>query len=311
MRPHWKNCALKDDTEIAAIDKMEDEITPVSDNISKIRGLISTFELCHHKAEQWAMNIIQAIGEGKTTKGLGTRQHGEPHPAEREWQNVVGILQAWCAGSKSSSEFLSGIGKRSPLKEWQVGRVIDKIRSLIHFPWSVEDPSSQYVWLLLDSREYDCSYLKKCPDYYKEHEDFWLKTVKTIIKDPEELTLGLAIDLLFPCSYRFSENLKIVLDAIGGNLKPAKPFAACARNIGLTPIRGRMNIVSNTLNSFINDTRSAKNIDKDLLKILGNATKENKWLAASLDKTIRLQRDPSEDMKKVTAISLPDWIKEE
>ena len=101
----------------------------------------------------------------------------------------------------------------------------------------------------------------------KEHEDFWLSTVHTIIHDTEsgnntELSLATAIDMLWPCHWNFTENLKIVLGAIGGDLYPGKPFAACGRNISSLPIRGRMEILSNTLKVFT----AARNRIKKLMK---------------------------------------------
>jgi hypothetical protein len=46
--------------------------------------------------------------------------------------------------------------------------------------------------------------------------------------DSGDFLLGLAIDLLWTGHWNFVENLQIVLEVIGGNLKPEKPFAACA-----------------------------------------------------------------------------------
>lgn len=82
----WRNCALHPDSEIMAIDEMEDRIAPVGASVSKIRDLISSLELCHHKAERWVEEIIRAIGVGESTKGLGTRSPGQQHPSETVWQ---------------------------------------------------------------------------------------------------------------------------------------------------------------------------------------------------------------------------------
>ena len=71
------------------IDRLEDELSPLPESIRRIRRLISTLELCHHNAERWVTNIIEAIGEGDTSKGLGTRTAGELHPAERDWMNAL------------------------------------------------------------------------------------------------------------------------------------------------------------------------------------------------------------------------------
>lgn len=130
-RSWWRNCALEADAEILKIDGMEDEIAPLGPSVPRIRELISTLELCHHKAERWVLNIIEAIGRGETNKGLGTRSSGRHHAVERVWQDAYAALSAWCAGRPSggldfsvgpvaASGMLAGLGERSPLKEWQV-----------------------------------------------------------------------------------------------------------------------------------------------------------------------------------------------
>jgi hypothetical protein len=325
FRPWWRNCALEADSEILAIDRIEDHIAPIGANVSKIRELISSLELCHHKAERWVSNIIEAIGTGETKKGLGTRSPGQQHPTEKAWQNACAALSAWVAGCPGASidltidtvpasRILAYLGERSPLKEWQVQRVIEKIRSSIHWPQSLDDPTAQYAWILLSGGEYESAYLNQCPEYYKEHEDFWLRTVRKIIHDTEngdeaDLSLGLAIDMLWPCHWNFVENFQIVLEAIGGRLNPEKAFAACGRNITLLPIRRRMEIVSNTLKIFCDDPESNQQMDKDLLAMLGKPTEVKKWLAVSLDKTIRLQLSPPADLRAMSALAGPDWIK--
>lgn len=325
LRQWWRNCAVEADSEIYDIDRMEDRIASLDPDISKIRELISTLELCHHKADRWVKNISEAIGAGKTQKGLGTRLPGLQHPTEKIWQNACAALQAWSAGCPSSkvdldidnipaSQFLDGLGERSPLKEWQVQRVIEKIRSAIHWPQPVDDPTSQYVWILLSGGEYEAFYRNDCPQHYKEHEEFWLETVKTIIHDTErekkaELSLGLAIDMLMPCHWAFVSNLQLVLEAIGGKLDPEKPFAACGRNINLLPIRKRMETISRTLRAFYSDKQIDKEVDGEILAQLGEPTETKIWLAASLDKTIRLQLDPPAELGAISALEGPDWIK--
>jgi hypothetical protein len=314
------------DSEILAIDGLEDRIAPLDSEVAGIRELISTLELCHHKAERWVENIIEAIGAGETSKGLGTRSMSAPHPAEKAWLNSCAALAAWCAGCPSAQvdlvvdtvpapELLAGLGERSPLKEWQVQRVIEKIRSAIGWPRSLEDPTAQYVWILMGGGEYELDYRNECPAHYEEHEDFWQKTARTIVHDsengdPAELSLGLAIDMLMPCHWGFVENLRIVLEAIGGKLEPDRPFAACGRNISVTPIRARMEVVSDTLEVFCGDARAGRGIDGDLLALLGEPTEAKIWLAASLDKTIRLQLSPPAELRAMSALAGPGWIKE-
>jgi len=327
-RSWWRNCAIEVDSEMLGIDRMEDHITPIGPNVSKIRELISCLELCHHKAEQWVYNIIEAIGAGETKKGLGTRSPGQFHPAEKTWQNTCAALSAWCAGCPGSSvnlslsigtvpasQLLACLGERSPLKEWQVQRVIEKIRSCIHWPQSSDDPAAQYIWLLLSGGEYESTYRSQCPEHYKEHEDFWQTTVRTMIYDTAdgdqaELSLALAIDMLWPCHWNFVENLQMVLEAIGGKLHPDKPFAACGRNIVLLPNRERMEIFSKTLRVFCGDVQEDTEVDKKLLAMLGEPTEVNRWLAASLDKTIRFQLDPPAELRVISALEGPAWIKQ-
>lgn len=325
LRPWWRNCAIAVDSEILDIDEMEDRILPVDPDVSRIRELISSLELCHHKAARWVDNIVEAIGAEKTQKGLNTRSDSRYHPIEIVWQDACAALSAWCAGCPSenvhlvidtvpASELLACLGDRTFLKEWQVQRVIAKIQSTIRRPQSCDDSSARYVWILLSGGEYDSTYRNECPVRYKEHKDFWLKTIRTIIHDTEngnkaKISLGAAIDMLWPCHWRFVTNLQIVLEAIGGRLHQDKPFAACGRNISLLPIRRRMEIVSNTLKAFSFGPKINKEKDKKQLALLGEPTEGKRWLAASLDKTIRLQLDPPADLRTISALSVPDWLK--
>jgi hypothetical protein len=324
-RPRWRNCALEADAEIVAIDRMEDHLVPLAPEVSRVRDLISSLEMCHHKAERWVFNLIEAIGRGDTEKGLGTRAAGQLHAAEQVWQNACGALSAWCAGCPAgsldvsvgavrASQLLACLGDRSPLKEWQVQRVVEKVSSLIHWPRSEEDPTAQYVWLLLGGGEYESAYRSDCPERYREHEDFWLATVRTMVHDTAdgqgaELSLGLAIDMLWPCHWRFVDNLRIVLEAIGGNLHPARPFAACGRNITLFPDRDRMEVICDTLKAFCGDPEPSKEVDRELLGLLGEPTSQKRWLAASLRKTVALQLSPPAPLREMSALAGPDWIK--
>ena len=161
---------------------------------------------------------------------------------------------------------------------------------------------------------YESAYLNQCPEHYKEHEDFWQTTGRTFIHDTEngnqaDLSLALAIDMLWPCHWKFVENLQIVLEAIGGRLNPDKPFAACGRNITLVPIRHRMETISNTLKVFCGTLESDQEVDRDLLVLLGKPTEEKKWLSASLDKTIRLQLNPPAELRAISSLAGPKWIK--
>ena len=71
-----------------------------------------------------------------------------------------------------------------------------------------------------------------------------------------------------------------------------------------------MEIVSNTLKVFCGDPESNQEMDRDLLALLGKPTAIKKWLAASLDKTIRLQLSPPAELREISALAGPDWIRQ-
>jgi hypothetical protein len=105
------------------------------------------------------------------------------------------------------------------------------------------------------------------------------------------LSLAMAIDMLQPCHWDYVQNLETVLGVIGGDPTPRRPFAFCARNIKLSPIRERMKTVSRTLQVFCQGRLPDDDVDAGLLASLGEPSGERQWLASSLDKTIRLQMD--------------------
>jgi hypothetical protein len=318
-RSWWRNCAVATDSEILAIDRLEDAISPLAPGISRTRGLISTLELCHHKAERWVANIVSAIGSGDTAKGLGTRPAGVIHPVEHTWESACAALSWWCAGcpvgsvdlrigDRPASELLGRLAARSPLKEWQVQRIIEKTRGHIGWPGSLHEAAGGYVPLLETGREYESMQRTDCPEQYREHADFWQQTVRTPVLDTElgdyhsvygdlgygertVLSLATAIDMLWPCHWDYVQNLETVLGVIGGDLTPRRPFAFCARNIRLSPIRERMKTVTHTLRVFCQDRPPDDDVDAELLASLGEPSKQRQWLASSLDKTIRLQMD--------------------
>ncbi|NET39497.1 MAG: hypothetical protein F6K19_47300 [Cyanothece sp. SIO1E1] len=323
-RSCWCNCALVADTEISAIDNLEDNLAPLDKNVLKIRELISSLELCHHKADRWVENIIQAIGEGKTSKGLGTRTPGQLHSSELIWKNAINVLSDWLAGVPSStspltigsipsSTLIASLGERNPLKEWQVLRVMDKIRESVHWPLAQENPHKKYQWMILVEDNSEVTYRRECPSYFKSQEAFWRSTVETFIHDQEyqkdaKLSLGLAIDMLWPCHWNFPENLKIVLQAIGGNLHPTQAFAACGRNLTPLPIQDRLEVICHTLKSFMGEPVADTAVDRRILEQLGEATEVKRWLVASLLKTIQLQLRPQAEIKAACSLAGPDWL---
>jgi hypothetical protein len=70
-----------------------------------------------------------------------------------------------------------------------------------------------------------------------------------------------------------------------------------------------MEAVSNTLKVFCGAQDLNKRLNRNMLALLGNPTEEKKWLAKSLDKTIRLQLNPPAELRAISALAGPEWIR--
>jgi hypothetical protein len=272
---------------------MEDAIAFLDGQTKALRQLITRFEACYHEADKEAEYIIQSIAAGYCL------EQSDERPPERkaELQNARDILSLWCenpaikgvnldVGGVRADELLSFIGQPSPLKIWQVQRVVDRITEAL-------EPSKHYHRLALDLGDYGEPGAKPVGEFYKNDPTFLEKTKKTTIHDTvdgrkSKVSLAMAIDLLMPCHWDFVGGLVIILKAIGGDLHPAKSYACCARNVKLSPLCDRLRTISNTLGAFCKGRKRTKTIDHDILASLGEATPVKRWLAASLDKTIRL-----------------------
>ncbi len=299
LRTWWQNCYAPDDKsfledkELMAIDAMEDSIAPLDDKIVAIRQLITRFEACYHEADKEAERIIKALCTGRCPKESKAR----PPKRKKELQNAHSILLRWCknpaikvmnlnVGGIPARKLISFVGKPTPLKIWQVQRIVDRITEALN-------PSRRYHRLALNLGDYGEPEAKSAGEYYKDDLTFLEQTRKTIIHDTvdgrrSDVSMAMAIDILMPCHWDFVGGLVIILKAIGGDLHPDKPYACCARNIKLSPLCDRLKIISNTLRAFWKGRKTTKNIDHDILASLGEATSVKRWLAASLEKTIRL-----------------------
>ncbi|KPL24731.1 MAG: hypothetical protein AMJ75_02900 [Phycisphaerae bacterium SM1_79] len=299
-RSWWRNCDVEADSEILAIDQMEDSIGPLDTHTTQIRQLIARFESCYHQADKEAERIAKAIGAGRRP----TESSARPPKRRKELQNSRRILSRWCknttirdlnldVGGIRADQLLSFIGEPSPLKVWQVERVVDKVIEAL-------DPNRPSHRMVLDLGDYGEPGAYPTGEYYRDDASFLEQTKNTLIHDTVDgrkarISLGLSIDLLMPCHWDFVGSLVTILKAIGGDLHPPRPFACCSRNLGLSPLCDRVRTISNTLRSFWRGSKRIKDIDRDVLASLGPATTVKRWLAASLDKTIRLQLEASSD----------------
>ncbi len=140
LRPCWQNCCALDDKrllsdkELRAIDALEDSISPLDNQTVAIRQLITRFEACYHEADKEAERIIKASCTGRCPKESNAR----PPKRKKELQNARRILSRWCknpaikgmnldVGGIPADELSSFIGKPTPLKIWQVERIVDKV----------------------------------------------------------------------------------------------------------------------------------------------------------------------------------------
>jgi len=288
LRLCWLNCYSPDDKsflkdkELPAIDAMEDSIAPLDDRTTAIRGIITRFEACYHEADKEAEYIIKSIAAGHCLE-----QSNERSPErKKELQNTHSILSQWCndpdiesvdldVSGIEADELLSFIGEPNPLKIWQVERIIDRVGEA------------------LNPGDYGETGAHPAGQHYKDNLDFLEQTKKTIIYDTvddrkSKVSLAMAIDMLMPCHWDFVGALVVILKAISGDTHPERPFTCCVRNIKLSPLCERLRIISNTLGAFWEGEKTTHNIDRDILASLGESTPIKRWLAASLDKTIRL-----------------------
>jgi hypothetical protein len=291
-RACWQNCSGLDG-EVVAIDAMEDAIGPLDDETVRIRGLITLFEACYHEVDNEAEFIVGAIGAGRCP----ARSNERPAQRKRELQSTRDILVAWCRhptvkdvdgalGDMGADELLSFIGEPSPLKLWQVERVVDKVRAAL-------EPDRPYHNLALGVGEHGEPGACEAQEHYRSATAFLLQTKDAMIHDTidgheSKVSLAYAIDLLMPCAWDFVGNLVTILQAIGGDLHPTRPLALCARNIRLSPLYDRLGTISNTLHVFWKSKAAAGSVDSHVLASLGAPTPVKRWLAASFDKTIRL-----------------------
>jgi hypothetical protein len=291
-RAWWQNCAGVDD-EVHAIDAMEDALAPLDGPTMQIRRLITGFEACYHEADKEAEFIVAAIGAGRCPQ----RSNERPPQRQKELEHARHLLSMWCAnpdvarteldvGGIRTEDSRHFLGEPNPLKLWQVARVVDRVSHAL-------DPDYPYHNLILNVGEHGEPGAGGAGEHHANHPDFLRQTRETIIHDTADgresrVSLAFAIDLLMPCAWDFAGCLATILKAIGGDLHPPRPLACCARNIKLSPLCGRLETVSNTLRAFWRSDTPAGNMDSHILASLGAPTPLKCWLAASLDKTIRL-----------------------
>ena len=300
FRTYCQACGIEADAEILEIDAMEDAIAPLDEQTTRIRELITRYEACYHEADKEAELIIGAIGSGQCPKESNER----PPQRKKELEDCYQILSRWCEdtavkdidsklGEVSAEKLLSYIGQASPLKVWQVERIVDKVRSAL-------EPDRPYHMMVFDLREIVPG-AHPPGEHYKDASEFLEQTKETIIHDTVDghearMSLAMAIDMLEPCNWDFVGSIVTLMKAIGGQLHPERPYVCHQRNLRLSPLCNRLRTISNTLGVFWKEKDSTEGVDANLLTVLAAMTPQKRWLAASLDKTIRLQLGATADL---------------
>jgi len=270
LEEYCKACGIEADAEVLEIDEMEDSIAPLDNDTAKIRQLISGLELCYHEADKEAEYIAKAIGAGRCPP----RSDERPAQRKKELEDCRQILSSWCEnpavrsidlelGGISADDLLSYIGTPTPLKAWQVQRVLDKVITAL-------DRGRPYHNIVLDLGPYGEPGANPVGDHYKDNLDFVKKTVDTVIHDTVDgqkakISLAMAIDMLEPCNWDFVGSFITILRAIGGELHPTRPYACHQRNLELSPLRDRLKTISNTLRAFWKTVGKTEDIDDDVL----------------------------------------------
>ena len=301
FRAYCQACGVEADAEMLEIDAMEDSIASLDEQTTRIRELITRYEACYHEADKEAELIIGAIGSGQCPKESNER----PPQRKKELEDCYQILSRWCEdttvkdtdlklGDICAEKLLSYIGQASPLKVWQVERIVDKVRSAL-------EPSQPYHMMVFDLRDIGVPGAHPPGEHYKDASEFLEQTKDIIIHDTVDdrkakMSLAMAIDMLEPCNWDFVGSIVTLLKTIGGELRPERPYVCHQRNLKLNPLCDRLLTISNTLVAFWKEENSTEDVDTNLLAALGTMTPEKRWLAASLDKTVRLNLEAPPDL---------------
>jgi hypothetical protein len=295
LRHHWINVSSIPDEEMYEIDRMEDNLKfktlKEKENIYFIRRYITRFEKCHHKALQRLYKLILAIGRGKLDIYQKSKKERQQTQSVQEWKNAWKILEARVKDSVNNikdlsyngitaHELMKEIGTHTPLKEWQVQRLADRIHGFL----------TEYN--LLDD-EFKYHELEKEPQYYQDNPKFYNKTKNIIIHDtlngkPREWPLTLAIDLFNPCNWNHTQNLFQLLKVINGKTHLEKPLIVCIQDFDSHPNYKDFLIIEKTLRAYWDGTFKPENINKEILKTLGQKNPIKFWLVRSLEKTLKL-----------------------
>ena len=306
LRKHWINCCQQPDREVIDIDRMEDELTAEERGRAlPIRRLIARFETCHWNSDRWLERILQAIAEDQVPPTSG-RPRTE-HPLAQMLGCLRELLTHWVAQSttpvpqctildRSSTEIVSSLGVWTPYKAGVLQRIIEGLERHMGSAGLLELPASSLTrffpgGLTLDSPEAD-QYFPDSLALLAQARSQVLKVKREIDGQVQEHSLALLCGYLNPCNktyFLFLFALFEVLDDPDEERVLPAPFCG---NISLSRHRRYYGMI-NALRQYLGKPLEvALPEDKTIPVRLGAPTGVKRWLAASLEKTLREQMPP-------------------
>jgi hypothetical protein len=267
----WSNIEISpQDSEIIEIDKLEETLGKISENVQKIRELITRFEVCHFKYQQHFKHIKASIlnlkpsvkptqiGANHISKGKAVVNTDKTGRSILGQQYVTSLLKWLGDNSQESSNYFNNelnqritkwIGDKSPDKERLVRLLIARI-----------------IW---DWKAYE---------EYQQGGEY---------KELEFQTCRMDI-----CHYAFPEHLDLLLRGIG-KMEPIDNFEGCGsfNTATKTYVEKQFSILCDYLKSNSNKNNSGQNekIKFWLIACLSKTLKEQVGLKKSLPKLINFK----------------------
>jgi hypothetical protein len=306
LRAHWVNCCQRPDAQVIAVDRMEDELTAEERRRAQpIRRLISRFEVCHWNSDRWLERVVQAIAEERVPPTSGRPR--AQHPLALMLRCTRELLAHWVTRStaevprctlldRSSVEVYDLLGVWTPFKAWVVQRILDGLEHHMCAAGLLELPEGSRTRfypgeLTLDSSEADAFFAESL-DMLAEARSRRLAVRREIDGQVEEHSLALVVGYLNPCNRFYFEFLFALFEYLNApdedRILPS-PFCG-----NISPARHvRYFEVVNALRRYLAaPPESSLPADERVLAQLGDSSAVKRWLAASLDVTLRAQMPP-------------------
>jgi len=201
----WSNISISpDDPEIRDIDKYEEYLENIPADATRIRELITRFEVCHFKYKQHIKNINNSITNRKANiipENIGKNhlRNGEnAWKADKTGRSILGQRYIWALNK--------WLGEDSEIKESD--NIIPLFQQIANWLGKKNPVKERLVRILQARLAWD-----------------W-KTYEELLKGEETKEQELQVCRIDVCHYAFPENINLLLMGIG-KMKPVKEFEGC------------------------------------------------------------------------------------